>query len=70
MSGLVSGPARTGGALEFRILGPLNVWRDERAVDLGAHRQRALLLSANEVLSSDRLIDEVWGSGLPPARQT
>ncbi len=69
MSGLVSGSTSTGLALEFRILGPLDVRRDGRAVDLGAHRQRALLavllLSANEVLSSDRLIEEVWGERAP-----
>ena len=69
MSGLVSGSAGAGLALEFRILGSLDVWRDGRAVDLGPHRQRALLavllLSANEVLSSDRLIDEVWGERAP-----
>ena len=29
--------------LEFRVLGPFDVLRDGRPVDLGAHRQRALL---------------------------
>ncbi len=56
-------------APEFRILGPLEVWRDGRSVELGAYRQRALLavllLAANEVVSSDRLIGEVWGETAP-----
>ncbi len=69
MSGLVTGPANTGTDLDFRILGPVEVSREGRAVDLGAHRQRALLvlllLSANEVLSSDRLIEGVWGEEAP-----
>src|SRR5439155_4502820 len=50
---------------EFRILGPLAVVEDGRAVNLDRQRMRALLayllLHANEVVSSDRLIDKVWG---------
>ncbi len=56
--------------LEIRVLGPLQVLRDGHAVDLGPPRQRALLavlvLSANEVVSGERLIDELWGER-PPA---
>ncbi len=56
-------------SLEFRILGPLEVWRDGRTVDLGAYRQRSLLvvllLCANEVVSGDRLIEAVWGEAAP-----
>ena len=55
--------------LEFRILGPLEVSLDGRAVPLGGKKQRALLalllLHANEALSSDRLIDELWGESPP-----
>src|SRR5947209_16908959 len=51
--------------MEFRILGPLEVVEDGRAVPLDRRRVRALLafllLNANELVSSDRLIDEVWG---------
>ncbi len=43
--------------LAFRVLGPLEVWRDGRPLRLGGERQRALLallvLSANQVVSSD-----------------
>jgi DNA-binding SARP family transcriptional activator len=56
-------------AREFRILGPLEVVDDGRAVDLGGPRQRAvlalLLLHAGEAVPADRLIEEIW-SGSPP----
>src|SRR4051794_8680685 len=58
-------------SLEFRILGPLEVLDASGApVRLGGPRQRAvlaiLLLSANRVVSIDRLADELYG-GDPPA---
>ena len=50
--------------MDFRILGPLEVFDGDRPVALGGARQRALLgmllLHANEVVSSDRLVDELW----------
>jgi YVTN family beta-propeller protein len=53
----------TDSGLEFRILGPLEVRVDGVAVRLGGPRQRALLafllLSANQVVSRDRLIEEL-----------
>ncbi len=52
----------------FRILGPLEVELDERAVPLG-RRERALLavllLNAGEVVSVESLIDGVWGHAPP-----
>ena len=52
--------------MEFRILGPLEVVEQGRALPLGGARQRALLAllltRANEVVSADRLIDELWGA--------
>jgi DNA-binding SARP family transcriptional activator len=55
--------------MEYRILGPLEVVGDSRLA-LGGSGQRALLalllLHANEVVSSDRLLDELW-AGEPPA---
>ena len=49
--------------VEFRILGPLEVRVDGVAVQIGGPRQRALLafllLSANRVVSRDRLIEEL-----------
>ena len=48
--------------MEFRILGPLEVWSDERRVSLGGSKQRMLLalllLHRNEVVSIDRLVEE------------
>jgi predicted ATPase/DNA-binding SARP family transcriptional activator len=56
--------------LEVRILGPLEVLRDGVAREVGPRRHRALLalllLSANRVVSADRLIEELW-AGRPPA---
>jgi DNA-binding SARP family transcriptional activator/streptogramin lyase len=50
--------------MEFRLLGPLEVREDERVIPIGGAKQRALLtlllLHANEVVSRDRLIDELW----------
>ena len=55
--------------MEFRILGPLEVADGDAVVPLAGVKQRALLalllLSANQVVSSDRLIDELW-PGQPP----
>ena len=56
--------------LEFRILGSFEVVDDEGSLALGGPKQQALLaallLHRGEVISSDRLIDELWG-GRPPA---
>jgi DNA-binding SARP family transcriptional activator/streptogramin lyase len=56
--------------MEFRILGPLEARADGRTLELGGAKQRAvlsvLLLHANEVVSAERLVDELWGER-PPA---
>jgi DNA-binding SARP family transcriptional activator len=55
--------------MEFRLLGPLEVIEQDRVLALGRGRQRflfaALLLHANEVVSTDRLIDALWGRAPP-----
>jgi DNA-binding SARP family transcriptional activator len=55
--------------MEFRILGPLEVWDESGEVALGGRKPRALLavllLQPNEVVSADRLIDELWGEDSP-----
>ena len=55
--------------LEFRILGPLEVVEQDRLLRLGGPKQRALLtaliLSRGEVVSTDRLIDGLWGERAP-----
>jgi DNA-binding SARP family transcriptional activator len=56
--------------MEFRILGPLEIFADDRLVEVTAPKQRALLavllLSPRRVVSADRLIDQLWGDD-PPA---
>jgi YVTN family beta-propeller protein len=55
---------------EFRVLGSLEVVDKDGALALGPPQQRALLamllLHRGEAVSSDRLIDELWGEQ-PPA---
>ncbi len=60
-------PTRTGEMSSFRILGPIQAWSDGRQLATGGARQVAvlafLLLHANRAVSSDALIDAVWGPG-------
>src|SRR5579871_1958804 len=57
--------------MEFRILGPLEVADGDGLVPLAGVKQRALLalllLNANQVVSSDRLVDELWPGQTPEA---
>src|SRR3954469_15067078 len=59
--------------MEFRILGSLQVVAGERLIPLGGAQQREvlaiLLLHRGEVVSVDRIVDELWGE-LPPDRAT
>jgi predicted ATPase/DNA-binding SARP family transcriptional activator len=60
--------------MEFRILGPVEVVDGARVVPLGPSKQRALLalllLHVNEVVSRDRLIDDLWGERAPRTAAT
>src|SRR5215218_5553073 len=55
--------------MDFRLLGPLEVVGDEGSLTLGGTKQRSLLamllLHANQVVSTDRLIDALWGASPP-----
>jgi predicted ATPase/DNA-binding SARP family transcriptional activator len=55
--------------MEFRILGPLEVASEQTLLDLGAPRVRLLLalllVRGGEVVSADRLIEDLW-DGDPP----
>jgi DNA-binding SARP family transcriptional activator len=56
--------------MEFRILGPLEVsGEDGASVTIGGSRERGvlalLLLSANRVVSSERLAADLWGDRAP-----
>jgi eukaryotic-like serine/threonine-protein kinase len=59
--------------MEFRILGPLEAIEDGCGLDLGGQKQRALLavllLEANRVVPTDRLIDALWEDEPPETAQ-
>ena len=60
--------------VEFCVLGPLGVVVDGQPVPLGSPKLRtvlaALLVDANSVVSSDRLIDILWGDDPPVSART
>src|SRR6185295_15131850 len=55
--------------LEFRLLGPLEFLRGGVPIPVGQGRERSLLalllLHANRVISSDGLVDRLWGEDPP-----
>jgi Transcriptional regulatory protein, C terminal/Bacterial transcriptional activator domain len=55
--------------MEVRVLGPLEVVAGGVSKPIGGGRQRKLLaillLQAHEFVSSDRLVDELWGEDRP-----
>ena len=57
-------------SFSLSVLGPLEVRRGDAPVRLGSRQQRRLLailaVHANDVVSSDQLIDTLWGA-VPPA---
>lgn len=57
--------------MEFGVLGPLEVAAEGRRIALGSERQRTvlavLLAAGGEVVSTDRLVDGLWGAR-PPAQ--
>ena len=56
--------------VRFGVLGPLQVQGPHGPIDVSPGKQRAilalLLLDANEVISRDRLVGELWGETPPP----
>ena len=56
--------------MDFRILGPLEVSANGERLSIGGPKPRALLaillLNADRVVSSDRLVEALWGD-MPPA---
>ena len=52
------------------LLGPLVVLEEGRSVELGGRMQRTLLaillMHRDEVVSVDRLVDDLWGASAPP----
>ena len=59
--------------MEFRVLGPLEVTADDQSLRLAGVRTRAvfaiLLMHANQVVSSGRLLEELW-PGQPTDKAT
>ncbi|MFI6478537.1 BTAD domain-containing putative transcriptional regulator [Nonomuraea sp. NPDC050663] len=55
--------------MELRLLGPVEVWCDERQLLLGGAKPRgllaALLLDAGRVVTVERLVEAVWGADPP-----
>jgi DNA-binding SARP family transcriptional activator/WD40 repeat protein len=61
----------TASRLQFQILGPVQVLdRDGRAIDVGGAKPRLVLvqlvLNPNRVVSTDALVDALWGQDPPP----
>ena len=61
--------------MEFRVLGPVELWTGETAVRAGEPRQRAVLaglvVDAGRTVGTDTLVDRVWGEDPPQqARRT
>lgn len=59
--------------MEFRILGPLHVAGADGPIAVDAGKVRAvlefLLLHANEVIPTDRLVDSLWGDDPPESAE-
>jgi DNA-binding SARP family transcriptional activator len=57
--------------VEFRILGPLEVEANGRLLELGTLKERTLLalllLNAGRFVSTDRIVEEIWGESPPPS---
>ncbi|MET9544110.1 BTAD domain-containing putative transcriptional regulator [Streptomyces sp. NPDC006627] len=55
--------------MHFRLLGPVEAWREGRRLALGGPKPRALLaallLEPGRVVSADALIDAIWGDRPP-----
>jgi DNA-binding SARP family transcriptional activator/tetratricopeptide (TPR) repeat protein len=56
--------------VDFKILGPVEIATGSAPLDLGGVRQQivvaTLLLSANRVVTLDRLLEAIYGEDLPP----
>ena len=59
--------------IDYRLLGPIEVGVNGYALDIGGQKQRALLvvllLSANEPVPRDVLVDRLWGERPPGGAQ-
>ena len=60
--------------MDFRVLGQIEAVSARGDVALGSFKQRSLLalllIHANQVVSTDRIIDELWGDEPAPTART
>lgn len=60
--------------MRFQVLGPLAVEAGDDHAPIGHYRQRSvlalLLIHRNEVVSVDRIIDDLWGDDASPERKS
>jgi DNA-binding SARP family transcriptional activator len=60
--------------MEFRLLGPVDVFDSDRLLPLGGPKPRillaALLLDHGRVVPVSRLVDAIWGDAPPPTART
>lgn len=60
--------------MEFRILGPIELWAAGQRHDLGSSKERCvlaiLLWTLGRPVSADILVDRVWGERPPPKART
>jgi DNA-binding SARP family transcriptional activator len=58
------------GEVRFHVLGPMEVHGGREVIDIGPRMVRAvlasLLIEANRPVTSDRLVDQLWGERPPP----
>ncbi|QKW21360.1 tetratricopeptide repeat protein [Kitasatospora sp. NA04385] len=61
---------RSAEALRFQVLGPVQAWRGDVPLALGSPQQQAvlvaLLLSEGRPVTTDDLVDGIWGDRTPP----
>jgi DNA-binding SARP family transcriptional activator/tetratricopeptide (TPR) repeat protein len=62
-----------GAIMQFRLLGPVELWSEEKQIDVGSVKARCalavLLLNLGIVVSSEALADRVWDGNPPPKAQ-
>jgi DNA-binding SARP family transcriptional activator/tetratricopeptide (TPR) repeat protein len=60
--------------VNFKILGPLEIFEGSERLDLGGTRQQivlaTLLLSPNTLVTMDRLLEAIYGENLPPTSRS
>jgi DNA-binding SARP family transcriptional activator/tetratricopeptide (TPR) repeat protein len=68
---LAAGGARRKAIMEFRVLGPIELWSAGRTQELGPARERCvlaiLLLTPRTIVPAETLIDRLWDTR-PPAK--